>query len=124
VATLLLAGFNASSQPTEGQVCLSVPQAAKIQDSLRVLPVVRQEAAAWHTSSRYFQQSADSLRRANALNLDAARASQAAFTGQRALTANETAKASAWEQKARRRGWLNYLLAAAAAGLTYTFITH
>ena len=89
-----------------------------------MLPVVRQEAAAWHSSSRYFQQSSDSLRRANALNLDAVRATQAAFEGQQLLTQNEFAKANAWEQKARRRGLLNWLGLALAGGAAYLLLTH
>lgn len=124
MATLLLSGFSASSQTTSAQVCLSVPQAAKIQDSLRVLPVVRREAAAWQMSSRFYQQAADSLYRSSELNLYAARAAERAFEGQQLLTQNEFAKANAWKQKARRRGLLNWLLLAGAGGAAYLLLTH
>jgi len=103
-------------------VCLPVAQAGKIQDSLRVLPVVRREAAAWQTSSRFYQLAADSLWRSNELNLEAVRATQAAFEGQMQLTQNEFAKANAWQRKARKRGFLNWLLLAGAGGAAYLFI--
>lgn len=119
----LLLGYNANCQSTK-QVCLTVPQAAKIQDSLRVLPLVRQEAGAWRQSSYYYKTAADSLRRANYLNLSAVRASQSAFAGQLLLTQNEAAKAEGWKQKARRRGLLNWIGLAIAGGAAYLLLTH
>jgi hypothetical protein len=101
-----------------------VPQAAKIQDSLRVLPLVRQEAGAWRKSSYYYRGAADSLSRSNSLNLDAVRASQRAFAEQVLLTQNETAKAEGWKQKARRRGLLNWIGLAVAGGAAYLLLTH
>jgi hypothetical protein len=120
---LLLSGYNASCQATK-TVCLSVPQAAKIQDSLRVLPVVRDEALAWRKASGFYQRAADSLSRANSLNLDAVRASQRSFQSQVLLTQNETAKAEGWKQKARRRGLLNWIGLALAGGAAYLLLTH
>lgn len=86
--------------------------------------MVRREAAAWRTSSGYFQQAADSLGRANALNLSAVRTCQQDFENQQLLTQNEFAKANAWQQKARRRGLLNWLFVAAAGGAAYLLLTH
>jgi hypothetical protein len=103
---------------------MPVAQAAKVADSLRVLPLVRDEALAWRKSSGFFQRAADSLWRANDLNLSAVRSSQRAFEGQRLLTQNEAAKAEAWKQKARRRGLFNWLGLALAGGAAYLFITH
>ncbi len=122
LAILLPLTYNAHSQSTSAQVCLSVPQAAKIQDSLKVLPVVRKEAAAWQTSSRFYQQAADSLYKASELNLSAVRAAERAFEGQQLLTQNEFAKANAWKRKARRRGLLNWIGAALVGGAAYFFI--
>jgi hypothetical protein len=101
-----------------------VPQAAKIQDSLKVLPVVRREAAAWQTSSRFYQQAADSLYKSSELNLSAVRAAERAFEGQQLLTQNEFAQKIGWQKKAKKRGVLNAILATLAAAITYTAIKH
>lgn len=123
LATLLLLAFKSYSQATK-QVCLSVAQAAKIADSLAVLPVVRKEAAAWQTSSRFYQQAADSLYKSSELNLSAVRAAERAFEGQQLLTQNEFAQKLEWQRKARRRGLVSALLAALLGGVTYTAVKH
>ncbi len=99
-------------------------QAAKIADSLAVLPVVRKEAAAWQTSSRFYQQAADSLYKSSELNLSAVRAAERAFEGQQLLTQNEFAQKLEWQRKARRRGLVSALLAALLGGVTYTAVKH
>ena len=115
---LLSIASNAFSQPTK-QVCIPAVQAAKIADSLTVLPLVRREASAWQQAAGHFQSAGDSLRVAYVARGQAYQKLRGAMLDQQLLTANETAKAEGWRQCARRRGLLNYLLAAALAGSGY-----
>ncbi|TGE24337.1 hypothetical protein E5K00_03735 [Hymenobacter aquaticus] len=118
--TLLLLSFSASSQaikPAPKTVTLSVTQAAKIEDSLRVLPLLRQEARQWRLAAADYQGAADSLQRAGRLQQDAARSYQKSLDDQQRLLASETAEKTLWQGKARKRGLLNGLLIALSSGL-------
>jgi hypothetical protein len=94
-------------------------QAAKIADSLAVLPLVRREACAWQRAAGHFQSASDSLRVAYVARSAAYQTLRGAMLDQQLLTANETAKAIGWQQRARRRGWLNCLLLGALASVGY-----
>ena len=100
-------------------MCIPTVQAARIADSLSVLPMVRKEAAAWQQAAGHFQSASDSLRVAYVARGQAYQKIRGALLDQQLLTANETAKAIQWEHRARKRGWLNYLLLAALGGLGY-----
>lgn len=118
---LLLIAFSAYSQPTR-QVCIPTVQAAKIADSLAVLPAVRREASAWQAAAGHFQTAADSLRAADAAHYRAFQAVRGALQDQRLLTANETASAELWRHRARKRGLLTYALLALLGGAGYVFL--
>jgi hypothetical protein len=105
----------AFSQTTK--VCIPTMQAAKIADSLAVLPLVRREANAWKAAADSAQAASQARARAN-------QALRSALQGQQALTANETASVELWRHRARKRGLLTYLLLGALVGSTYLFITH
>ncbi len=100
-------------------MCIPTVQAAKIADSLAVLPLVRQEASYWQAASSHFQTAADSLRAADAAHYRAYLAVRAALGDQLLLTANETAKVESWRHRARKRGVLNYALLALLGGVGY-----
>jgi hypothetical protein len=100
-------------------VCIPVVQAAKIADSLNVLPLVRREASAWQQAAGHFQSASDSLRVAYVARGAAYQKIRGALLDQQLLTANETAKADQWKRRAHKRGWLNILLLAALGGVVY-----
>ncbi len=96
-------------------------QAAKIADSLAVLPLVRREASAWQRAAWHFQTAGDSLRVAYVARGAAYQKLRGAMLDQQLLTTNEVAKAEGWRKRAQRRGLLNYLLLAAAGYLCFKF---
>ncbi len=100
-------------------MCIPAVQAARIADSLAVLPLVRREAQAWQQAAGHFQTAGDSLRVAYVARGQAYQQLRGALFDQRLLTANETAKAIGWQQRAQRRGWLNCLLLGALASVGY-----
>ncbi|MGI4742610.1 MAG: hypothetical protein ACRYG7_46220 [Janthinobacterium lividum] len=120
IGLLLLPAASLAQRPLP--VGLSVAQAAKICDSLAVLPLVRQEAAAWHRSAAHFQSAADSLGQADVLHLRAFQAEKRALQAQAGLLREESARAAQWKHRARRRGLLNYVLLALAGGAGYAFL--
>lgn len=85
-------------------------QAAKIEDSLRVLPLVRQEAQQWHLASTAFQHAADSLQRALGLQRDVSQSYQKSLGDQQRLLTSATAEKTEWRSKAQKRGLINVLL--------------
>ncbi len=99
-------------------------QAALIEDSLRLLPIVRLEAQAWRESSRKFQASADSARRADGLHKDALKQELTHSSLQLLQLESVEADAANWKHKAKRANLLNFLLEAAAAALVGIAITH
>ncbi len=99
-------------------------QAAKIEDSLRVLPLVRQEAQQWQQAATTFQHAADSLRRAGGLQQDAALSYQKSLSDQQRLLTSETAATTEWRSKARKRGVVNVLLITLSGVLAVLALTH
>jgi hypothetical protein len=100
-----------------------VAQAAKVRDSLTVLPLVRLEAAAWRAAAVGYRSAHDSLRRADAGHRAAYQSEQQATAGLGNLLANSETVADAWKGKARKRGLLNALLLAALGGVGYFTLT-
>ncbi|GGF04266.1 hypothetical protein [Hymenobacter cavernae] len=120
---LLLGTFSSFSQSTK-TVTISATQAAKIEDSLRVLPVVRQEAQQWRLASGSYQHAADSLTRALSLQRDAGQSYQKSLTDQQKLLTSETAEKTEWRSKARKRGVINVLLVALSGVLVVLTISN
>jgi hypothetical protein len=112
---LLLKSFSASSQTSFAKpVCLSIPDAERLLDSLRHLPVVRREALEWRLAY-------DKARQASLQDSLAARHyhtdllhSQAAFSGQQLLLGERQAEVQKFKVRAHRKGWV---LAALLAGI-------
>lgn len=101
---LILLPCAAFSQTTSaGKICFTPQLAAQLADSLKVLPLVRGEARQWRLAAGSFQAQAASTARA--------------LTDERELHALTAAEAGEWKKKARRRGLLNWLGAAAVAGV-------
>lgn len=100
-----------------------MPKAQRIADSLRTLPKVRLEAERWRGSAYYFKSAADSAQWAHTLSRQALTSQQKAYQMQAELLKNEEIKVDWWKKVARRRGFLNYLFAAIAAGVGYVAIT-
>ena len=121
LAVALLARQGAA-QVTQS-VTLPAREATKIYDSLRVLPLVRQEAHRWQAASGAYRQAADSLRQALAAQQAASQTYQRSLTDQARLTTSATADATQWRSKARKRGVVNGLLAGAVGVLAYLAIT-
>jgi hypothetical protein len=113
--------LTASSQTID---CLPPATRLRMADSLRALPKVREEAAAWRESAESFQASATKWRAADSLHLAGLRSSMRASAGQSVLLTNQAALTTMWTQRARRRGLVNVLLEVVLAGTIYVFITH
>jgi hypothetical protein len=101
---------------------LQVPKARRIADSLRTLPKVRLEAEKWRGSAYFFKSAADSALWAHNLSKQALTSQQKAYMMQAELLKNEEIKVDWWKKVARRRGFLNYLLAGVSAGLGYLLV--
>ena len=121
--TLGLSSFSGHSQTTKA-LTISTQQAAKIEDSLRVLPLVRREARQWQMASGAYQQAADSLRRALRLQQGMGQSYQQSLADQTRLTTSATAEATEWRSKARKRGVINLLLTGAIGALAYLAIAN
>lgn len=107
---LCLNGFGVNAQTISGgKVCFTPSEAAQVADSLKVLPLVRAEAAQWHQASGYFQRQAAGT--------------ATALQDERHLTAIANERASDYQRKARRRGLLNWLFLAVAGGITALAVT-
>jgi len=103
-------------------IYLPVSKAQRIADSLRTLPRVRLEAERWRGSAYHFKSAADSALWAQNLTEQALKSQGKAYVMQAELLKNEEIKVDWWKKVARRRGFLNYLLAGVAAGLGYLAI--
>ncbi|WP_460585983.1 hypothetical protein [Hymenobacter arcticus] len=115
MALLLLNSFSGSSQTSSAKpVCLSIPDAQRLLDSLRHLPAVRREALEWHLAYDKAHQAAlqDSLA-AQHYHADLLH-SQAAFSGQQLLLNERQAEVQKFRARAHRKGWV---LAALLAGI-------
>jgi len=107
---LILLPFASFSQTISGgKVCFTPAEAAQVADSLKVLPLVRAEAAQWHQASGYFQRQAAGT--------------ATALQDERHLTAIANERAGNYQRKARRRGLLNWLFLAVAGGVTALAVT-
>jgi hypothetical protein len=87
-------------------------QAAKVRDSLRVLPVVRREAGAWRKAAGQYRAAADTAQAAYFWQSRALAGVQVALREEKGRTVQEHEWASVWKGKARRRGFLNWLTVA------------
>lgn len=104
-------------------ITLPAREAAKIYDSLRVLPFVRQEARLLRAAGAAYRQAADSLQHAFADQQRASQECQLRLAEQKRLIDSDAAAVVKWRSKARKRGVLNGLLAASAGVLFYFSIT-
>jgi hypothetical protein len=125
---LIALPFSAFSQaikpvpPLGATVCMPVAQAAKVRDSLNVLPLVRKEAKAWSVSAGRYKQAADTSFAAYLKQVSATSNTRLALREQQIETARQESKANEWKGKARRRGFWNWLAGAAVVGLTLGFV--
>jgi hypothetical protein len=104
-------------------IYLPVPKAERIADSLKTLPKVRKEAEKWQHSAWHFQSARDSALWAQKQTQQGLTNQERAFLMQTEALKNETIKVDWWKKVARRRGFLNYVFAAIAAGVTYFAVT-
>ena len=112
-----------SSQSIDG-IALTPAGRIRIADSLRMLPQVRREAAAWRLTAYGYQAEARAWQTADSLHLAAVRSGAVVSGNLNALLASQAAETADWRHRARTSGFLNYTLAAGIAALTYLFITH
>jgi hypothetical protein len=117
LALLLFSSYSSFSQTTD--IRIPIPKAQRIADSLRTLPKVRKEAEKWQHSSWHFQSARDSALWAQKKTQQGLTNQEKAYMMQAELLKNEEIKVDWWKKVARRRGFLNYCLAALAAGVTY-----
>ena len=115
---LLLGSFSASSQATKPlparPVCLTIPEAEAVRDSLGHLPTVRREAREWQLAYLHARLAADTNAYAAWQNKLALLASQRAFAGQLLLLDGQRAKTQQFKARAHRKGWV---IAALLAGI-------
>jgi hypothetical protein len=86
-----------------------------MNDSLRVLPLVRKEAKHLRTAASGYQLAADTLRAAYVAQLQSNANLGLGLREQKVETVRARLDAKQWKGKAQRRGWLNWLLALGAA---------
>ena len=105
LAILLAASLPLTAQSQPGKpaetVCLTIPQRQRLADSLAVLPVVRE-------AGQQFRRSADAY--------------AGALVAQQRLTTDQAAQAQQWKQRARKRGFLNWVMAGVLAGSAYLYL--
>ena len=125
--TLLLIAlpFSAFSQTTKPAptVCLPLATAAKVRDSLTVLPLVRKEASQWRKAATTYKLAADTARTAYLKQAQATANLQVALREETIDAARYQVSAKSWKAKARRRSFWNWLAAAAVGGLTLGFVS-
>lgn len=103
-------------------ICLTLPQAAKVRDSLNTLPIVRREARSWRTAAGHYRQAADSARVAYQGELTTTGNYRLALRESKIETVRQEVAAKQWKAKARKRGLLNWLGGALVVAFTYTLI--
>jgi hypothetical protein len=107
---LILAPYAGFSQTfSSGKLCFTPAEAARVADSLKVLPVVRAEAMQWQQASAAYLRQAASTR--------------AALSDERQHNVLAEARAADYKKKAHRRGLLNWLFLAVAGGVGCLAIT-
>jgi TPR repeat protein len=84
-------------------------QAAKVRDSLRVLPIVRREAGALRKAASQYRAAADTAQAAYFWQSRSLASVQVALREEKGRTVQEHEQANNWKAKARRRGFLNWL---------------
>jgi hypothetical protein len=120
LALLLLLSFSGYCQTTE--IKISETRARRIVDSLWALPKVRKEAARWQQAAGHFQTARDSAKWALAYTKQELRATDERLVLKDKLIMSKDTEVDWWKKVARRRGFLNYCLAAVSAGLGYLLL--
>ncbi len=108
--------------PATSSICLSIPQAAVIRDSLRALPLVRKEASAWRYAASRYKYAADTAYAAQLKQSQASANLRLVLREQRIAITQQTARADKWQAKARKRGLLNWLALGVAGGIVYSLL--
>jgi hypothetical protein len=91
---------------------MPVAQAAKVRDSLRVLPLVRREAGALRKAAGQYRAAVDTAQAAYFWQSRTLAGVQVALREEKGRTVQEHERANVWKGKARRRGFLNWLTVA------------
>lgn len=97
--------------------------AAKVRDSLSVLPLVRKEARTWRYAAGRYKLAADTAFESYLKQVQANGNTRLALREQKVETARQEVSAKKWKEKARRRGFWNWLAGAAVGGLALGFVT-
>ncbi len=103
-------------------ICLTLPVAAKVRDSLNVLPLVRKEARNWHYAAGRYKVAADTAFAAYLKQVQASGFVRLALREQKIETVRVEVEAKEWKAKAQRRGFWNWLAGAAVLGITAGFV--
>lgn len=101
---LIILCFKAQIAFSQG-IDLSPAQRIRIADSLRVLPLVRQEANAWRTAYMQCDSASQTKSSASASLAQAYRACLDAEQARSTQAAANADLAKLWERKAKARGW-------------------
>jgi hypothetical protein len=103
---------------------MPVAQAAKVRDSLTVLPKVRREARSWRTAATNYRTAADTAHAAYLRQASAMANTRLALREQKIETVRQEVKAKEWKGKARRRGFWNWAVAAVAVAVTFVSVAY
>jgi hypothetical protein len=112
----------ASPAPGAAIICLTVPQAATVRDSLNKLPIVRRETRSLRTAVGQYRQAADAANSAYVEQVQTTSNVRLALRESKIETVRQEVAVKEWKGKARRRGLLNWLAGAFVAALTYGLI--
>jgi hypothetical protein len=110
--------------PPGPTVCMPVAQAAKVRDSLTVLPKVRREARSWRIAATNYRTAADTAQAAYLRQASAMANTRLALREQKIETVRQEVKAKEWKGKARRRGFWNWVAAAVAVAVTFVSVAY
>jgi hypothetical protein len=102
-------------------ICLPLATAAKVRDSLAVLPLVRKEAGQLRIAAGRYKLAADTAFGSYLKQVSATANVQLALREQKVEMARFETDAKKWKGKAQRRGWLNWLAGAVVTGLSIGF---
>lgn len=105
-------------------ICLTLPQAAKVRDSLNALPAVRKEARSLRTAAGQYRVAATTANAAYVEQAQVAGNLRLALRESQIETVRQQLNAKQWKAKARKRGLLNWLAAAVVAAITYATIIY